>query len=320
MLKIRNFEKNEADYRAFVDVDNAVWSDFPWTVEEWKHNDQSRNPEYLYKRLVVEKNGKIVGYANYGECSWDYVPGKYSIFISVHPDYQRKGIGTTLYEHVLDILSKRNPKQLVVTTREDKKGAIHFLEKHQFKLIQREPVSHLRIDSFDFKKYEWVFSEMKAQGIQLFLLSQLQEIDPVWDRKLWELDWEIVQDIPSPDPPTRQPFEIWKKHELESPNYNPDTWIVAVDGDRYVGMSNLNTSQAEPEKTFTDLTGVVRSHRRKYIATAMKIRGIKAAKKYGTKIIVTENEENNPMFYLNIQLGFEPKPAWLHFRKELDGK
>jgi hypothetical protein len=32
---------------------------------------------------------------------------------------------------------------------------------------------------------------------------------------------------------------------------------------------------------------------------------------------VTDNEENNPMYGLNVQLGFMPTRAWLQFRKEL---
>ena len=41
------------------------------------------------------------------------------------------------------------------------------------------------------------------------------------------------------------------------------------------------------------------------------------ARGYGATIIETDNEENNPMFGLNMQLGFEAQPAWIDFRKIL---
>ena len=62
-------------------------------------------------------------------------------------------------------------------------------------------------------------------------------------------------------------------------------------------------------------TGVVRTHRRRKIATALKVLAQQKAIEYGAKTIITDNEENNPMYQINLKLGFEPKPAWLAFEK-----
>jgi len=35
----------------------------------------------------------------------------------------------------------------------------------------------------------------------------------------------------------------------------------------------------------------------------------------GTRLIFTANEENNPMFQLNLRLGFEPQPAEIDWEK-----
>ncbi|MCD4691179.1 GNAT family N-acetyltransferase, partial [bacterium] len=76
---------------------------------------------------------------------------------------------------------------------------------------------------------------------------------------------------------------------------------------------------ADPTKLHTGLTGTVRSHRRRGIATALKVAAIDLAKKRGVATIETDNEENNPMYALNVELGFEPQPAWLDFTKRLRG-
>ncbi|MEA3408886.1 MAG: hypothetical protein U9Q95_00905, partial [Candidatus Eisenbacteria bacterium] len=65
----------------------------------------------------------------------------------------------------------------------------------------------------------------------------------------------------------------------------------------------------------TGLTGVVRSHRRKGIATALKVHGFSRAKEHGARWIETDNEEKNPMFELNLRLGFKPTPAWTEYRR-----
>ena len=62
---------------------------------------------------------------------------------------------------------------------------------------------------------------------------------------------------------------------------------------------------------------MVRSHRRKGLATALKLWGIAFAKRYGAKLLETDNEESNPMCHLNRKLGFEPQPAWIDFEKRM---
>ena len=68
---------------------------------------------------------------------------------------------------------------------------------------------------------------------------------------------------------------------------------------------------------YTGLTGVSRDYRRRGIVTALKVKAIEVAKVDGFETIETSNEENNPMFQLNLQLGYEPAPAWLEFEKKL---
>ena len=61
----------------------------------------------------------------------------------------------------------------------------------------------------------------------------------------------------------------------------------------------------------------MRAWRRKGIATALKLRTIEYALHHNTKSIETGNEENNPMYYLNLKLGFQSQPATIHYEKKL---
>jgi GNAT superfamily N-acetyltransferase len=75
---------------------------------------------------------------------------------------------------------------------------------------------------------------------------------------------------------------------------------------------------------YADITSVVPDHRRRKIATALKVFSAKYALEQGYHYIETDtdndtdNEEDNPMYTLNLKLGFEPLPAWVYYKKELE--
>ena len=95
-------------------------------------------------------------------------------------------------------------------------------------------------------------------------------------------------------------------------------FFVALDGERYVGMSNLWKSQADPSELYTGLTGVSRSHRRRGIALALKLRAIDYARRNGVRRLKTWNESNNrAMLSINEALGFVKQPAWINYVKQI---
>jgi len=147
--------------------------------------------------------------------------------------------------------------------------------------------------------------------------AELENIDPQWRHKLHLLDSELEQDVPSPDAPKKTSFEDFEKHILKNPNFIADAFFVALDNGEIVGESSLWVSETDRERLITGSTGVGRSHRRRGIATALKLHAIVYARQHGIKIIVTDNEENNAMYQINLMLGFEPQPTWIVFEKTL---
>ena len=126
------------------------------------------------------------------------------------------------------------------------------------------------------------------------------------------MESKIGEDIPYLDPITQDPIEQYEKM-FDSPNFLPEAFLIAVDNGRYVATSSLWRTKADQSKLYTGLTGTARSHRRRGIATALKIVNIRYAQSKGIEVIETDNEENNPMYQINVQLGFKPQPAELIF-------
>ena len=317
-VRIRPFNfDDDRDYRAIVAIENAIHPDTPSSVTAWKHWDRNRESKYLFRRYLAEKDGLVVAAGSYGHTAWSYQPDKYFIYVAVNPEQQRQGIGSTFYDFIHGQLVPLRPQKLTSHTREDRKWAMRFLEMRGYKPVMRVPVSRLESAAFDATRFAGKLQRVQESGITIKTLRQLAEEDPDWEHKVYELEWECVQDVPSPDPHTKRPFERFKEGTLKSPNLLPDAWFVAVDGDRYVGLSVLWRNLSTDKLLETGLTGVVRSHRRRGIATALKVHAIQYAHAHGQAAIVTDNEENNPMFQLNLQLGFKPQPAYLDYAKEI---
>lgn len=316
MLLIRPFNRVEEEYIWVVDLFNTVWPDKQETVEEWKHFEKARKPGLLYREAVAELNGKRVGHVIYMEPWWSQEKGTIFFDIMVHPDHQKKGIGKAIFDHVLDDIKDFDLKALTTKSREDQANALTFVKKLGFEQTMRMPRSFLNLETFDASRFASIYDEMASHNIQIFTMAELKETDPQWKEKLYELRWQIIKDVPSPEPREKPTFEEFEKFSLGQPKLEPKCNFIATDGDEYVGFSNLWPGE-NPDKIDTGLTGVARSHRRKGICMALKLRGFEFAKAYGAKCIETENEENNPMYQINLRFGFEPQPAWLDFRKAI---
>ena len=307
-VRIRPF--TAADYSGITDVANAVYREYPGTVEELRFGDDHRDPKCKFQRWVAEQDGGIVGVGEYSQSPSMYHPRKFWIELTVHPAWQGKGIGAALYDQVMAALQPFDPLSLRAGTREDMARGVRFLERRGFREDMRAWESRLDVAAFDPTPYNGLEEQVRAQGIEIQTLKELVA-DPERDRKLYELHRELQKDVPHPEPQTPVSYAYFVEHTLKSPNLLPDAYFVAVHDGAYVGMSALWASQAGSE-LYTGLTGVTRAYRRKGIALALKLRGIAYAKGHGHPLIKTWNESNNrAILSINERLGYVKQPAWI---------
>jgi GNAT superfamily N-acetyltransferase len=318
-MKIREFEGTENDYLAMVAVDRAVWPDQLITLAATKHRDESRDKAYFLHRVMVEVEGQVVAVASAMEPHWSYRPGKYNLDISVLPAFEGRGIGSDVYEYLTRLLFDRSPAPILFTagSRDDKPQGVRFLEKRGYTQTMRWPQSMIDLSTFDPGPFQAKADAVAASGIEIASLAELSERDPDWQRKVYDLDWAGIQDEPQPDTPTQMPFERYVTTILEAPEFMPQGFFIAVDNGEYVGLSELTHNPDGNEILYTGFTCVLRSHRRRGVATALKLRALTYAQSLGTRTVKTGNEENNPMYQINLRLGFEPAPAWLAYEKAI---
>lgn len=317
MFTIRPFNFSDEDYQAAVECWNLNFPEVLETVEQYRRGDKVREPHRYYKRLVGLLDNQPVAVAIYCEVWWQKHPDKYDIEVDVLPEQQGKGFGKAMYERVQMELADRKPALFSTYTADNHPRGPRFLEDRGFKLALREPASRLELKEFDATRFVDVSEKVTAGGIRIEPLTALQERLSDWAHKLWELRWLVLKDVPGTAPWERETFEVYERESLQNPDFEPAGHFVALDGDRWVGLSNLWPTKAEPHKLWCGLTGVDPDYRRRGIAIALKVRAAQYASRQGYQQIDTDNEENNPMYDINMKLGFKPLPAWLAYELKL---
>lgn len=313
-IVIRPFEE-DADYERLEETEKLIYPD-EWDSADFYRDEDRQNGTHPHGRWLALDGESPVGNAEYLLGYWWDEPDQYIFYLGVIPEYQGCGIGKRLHKAVTDTLHERGAKSAVTWLREDYPRAIRFLNERGYKQIQRDAQSELMVASFDPVPFAWVGDKLKKHRISLHTVTELQQRDTDWLQKLYDLDWPIRLDMPSTEKKKQESLKDWNARKFESPYTLTDGYIVAVtDEGEYVGYSSVKKHSSGEPKLMTETTGVLGDWRRKGIATAMKLAIVDYAKASGYEKIVTENEENNPMYNLNIALGFRPIPAWLTFKK-----
>jgi GNAT superfamily N-acetyltransferase len=314
-VSIRPFSAH--DYPAIVSIGNRNFPDYPAAVEEERFRDETREARCKFVRWVAEANGQVVGVVSHDQSPWMYHPHKFEMWLEVDPAHQGRGIGSSLYQHVMAALEPHDPILVRAWAREDYDRSMHFLQRRGFVEAMREWENRLDVASFDPAPFQQAIQEVEGQGIHLVPLSRLMS-DPEWSRKLYELNMLVERDVPSPDRVTEPEFETWLRRKVDNPGFLPDAFMVALDDDRYVGTSYL-WAQLASRDLDTGLTGTLREYRRRGIALALKVKCIVWAKAHGYSMIKTWNASTNQgMLELNEKLGFARGPAWVTFERRIE--
>jgi GNAT superfamily N-acetyltransferase len=308
------------DYAALVAVSKASYPDYGETIEEWRHWDETWDDDkYFRARLVAEDAGRVVGFGQVNHMRWAFVPTKYRIDVTVHPDARDRGHGTALYDALVSVVRERGAETLAASAKESMADGVRFLTKRGYREVKRDWESRLFLKDFDFAGFAGADDRVTKQGIRIVTLADEMKRDADALQKTYELNEDCRQDVPSVDPVTRHTFDEFRKNDIEAPSALPDAFFIAIDREgRYLGLSNMFRSLDDPSFIWQGLTGVRRDARGKGVAMALKLRTVRYAIEQGLEHIKTWNDtRNRPMLSINEALGFAKQPAWVSYEKDL---
>jgi GNAT superfamily N-acetyltransferase len=319
-ITIRDFRPE--DYEAVAGVSNTIFAEYAMDAEEYRHEDETvASGGYTNKRFVAEEKGtgQVVGSAQYRHAVGYFNPKRFFVWFEVLPEYQGRGIGSALYERVLEDVGSLEAKAIHTETAEWLPSSVAFLEHRGFAETSREWESRIDPREVDLGQFRSYLDRVEQEGVVITTLAEEKERDPNWLQKVYDLHITIKRDVPSPYEYTPPPLEMFVKGTLEAPESVPDGYFIAKYGDQYIGESLLGVSLAGPSPLHQRMTGVRPEWRGKGIAVAMKIHTIEYAKQHGFDMLKTWNSTlNGPMLAVNMKLGFKRQPAWVEFEKKLD--
>ena len=321
MIEIKNFTETDFEFNEVTKLFNLVSHDDKEHVDDMKEGWAVRDKSLQRERFLLYDDDTVLGFLGYAQGRGENHRNCYfNIFLD--PQYNGNGYRKLLYARMLQDIQTFDCNRLYADIYEhpnyDQFKKLLLENKFYIGLKIRE--SSLDLESVDLTEYSSLLEKLSSKGIKFYDAKNEMTNFPNHYEKLEELGWKFGKDFPMPEGivHTRQPFDQFMKFQklFEEKRYGIE--IVAVDGDKYVGSTDIHVlPKSDPHKAWTGSLGVLREYRRQGIATALKVKAFEKLKEKGVKQVRTDNEENNPMYKINVALGFTPEPYCYDYQREL---
>jgi ribosomal protein S18 acetylase RimI-like enzyme len=317
-LRFRRFRGKE-DFPQMVEVFNAVHLadglDDTRTVEEMeKAYANLRNSDPEKDIVVVEIDGKIVGYKRvewWAELDGTHI---YAHFGFIAPEWRGKGIGSALFRHsearIREIAAEQpgDFKRLVETWVYDSQPGLA-------NIIKRE--------GYEGVRYGFEMVRPNLDNIPDAPMPEGLEIRPVQPehyRAIWEAEIEAFLDHWGMSEPQEGDYERW----LEQTPFEPELWKVGWEGDQVAGMvrnfvNREFNARHNRKRAYTEYISTRRPWRRRGLARALIAESLRMQKEMGMEESALSVDAENPSGALELykNMGFEVVRRHTTYRKEL---
>jgi GNAT superfamily N-acetyltransferase len=307
------------DYPELARIHNAVFPAWPTTADELADDDRKHSTRRLHRKIVAEVGDGLAGYGFLEEPNVAAALGRLRIRVIIDPALLGQGIGAALYDAIEAEAVASGARQLVTEALADHPRASRFLAARGFREYHRRIDSTLTLAQAQPERIARAIDEQtdKFFSSAIVIACYRQMVDACSDapRRLYELFATLWQDVPFGITGTILDFEAFVDEELDDSNFMPAGTMVALSGDRWVGMAALSRGSGY---LLASMTGVVRDWRGRGLARWLKLHTIRYALDLGTAELRTVNDATNPaILELNRSLGFRPTAIDVRYRKEL---
>lgn len=302
----------EDDMQRIVELINQVNS-MPTTVERFRWGEDHREKDEPFHRLMAEdETGRVVGY---GVASMPRTSPKgwWGLRVVVEPASRGRGAGRTVYEAVAKIAVDAGALRLEGNVRDDDAHSMAWLERRGYVKEHHMFESTLDVTNFDPGAWTGEAAKTEKMGISLVPFGRNRSEEEV--NNLYDLAMALFHHMPGVEGRQSPSQRQWRDWVLNSPEADPDGTFIAVDGDRWVGLTGCIFRQGSD--AYTWFTGTLPEYRGNGTALALKLVCIAYVKQRGWKRMRTNNHSKNPgMLRINEKLGYQPEPGTYQVYKQ----
>jgi GNAT superfamily N-acetyltransferase len=298
----------ESDLPAIIQVLNACDPEHPTSLESLRSNFLDASPGRIQQRLVaVDDTGAVTGYSVAVHVA-EAPAHHFYAWLGVDPGFRRQGIGSALWDLVLEFLRIQGATRLGSEVLDTDPPALEFAQKRGWKIDRQHFYSVLNLLPFDETPYLPGIALLEAQGLRFCSLADFPESAEI-RRKFYELNLAVVMDIPGEDWNFENYPGFFEKRILGSPRFRREGQLLAVEGDTFAGFAAVNLFP-ESQSAYNATTGVIRAWRGRRIALALKILSARYARQNSARTLRTDNDSlNAPILAINRKMGYQPQPG-----------
>jgi GNAT superfamily N-acetyltransferase len=286
-----------------------TWNDqFDWSDQDVAHS-AAKTPAL---RLMVEAGGRVVGYGR--TCQYAPNPrGSFPTEVLVWPEHQRRGIAKMLLAQLEPHARAGGARCMTGLVHERNPGSLEAVGRLGYAPQTKYYQSFIDATTFEPERFD-----REVSGYIICALSDLPEGEET-DRAYYEAFDEADHETPFMDYFGWLSFDEYRRKVMDPRWFDRKGAFVAIHEGKIVGMSTVNKGSGEFNgQMYVDFTGVLRGHRGRGLATALKVHALAYAKSLGATMVRTENNTDNPaMRAVNKKLGFDERPGMWLVVKEL---
>lgn len=286
-----------SEYRQFIELCDQEKL-FAYLPDIWTH---FWNPALASTSnvLAIEIAGQLIGAAGYGmvETAPEWLLG-----IVVQQAYRRQGIGSFVYDSLLQTLRSRGARRVLTSLYSNQLDGRRFAASHGFCEVGSS--LHYRLDVAAATLDGWGDPDatVAAQGLRFVTLDRFprrglaERLLPLWNAT-------------RPDQPQHWAFVPYHAGRFEREMLEPDAVALAhslgiVTADNRVVALALNAVAAD-NCLYSSYIGVDPAFRRRGLASMLKRKLVTHARAHGIAVLAAENDARNAaMRGINEQLGY----------------
>jgi mycothiol synthase len=264
--------------------------------------------------VVAEQGAEMVGLAR---TSWREREGVilHVVQLWVHPDHQRRGLGSTLLQwaegHSRAVAAAQTGRVAELehrfggVTSHENAAAVAFAERHDYRAT----------------RFHYEMRRDLAEPITEVPLPDGLEVRPVvpdQHRAIWDADAEAFRDHWDAAVVNEEDFAQFFAH----PDIDPSLWQVAWDGDEVAGsvineINRFENEQLGLEIGWLDSVSTRRPWRRRGLAAALIARSLVVLRDRGMHIAALGVDTESPTGALGVyeRAGFKPVKTFAFYRK-----